>query len=113
MEPRLRSEVLATALRRQAEALGGFATVLARGDPDSGAIIVVMTERGRLVSILERVLDSNGCYRWSPGFGQALQNEEQTALFLARRRKIDPDSWLIELDVPSVERFTAEMDASI
>ena len=113
MEPRLRSEMLVSALRRHAESVGGFAAVIARGDSAAGAVLVILAEKGRKTAILERVLASGGAYRWQIASVQAVQNEEQTALFLARRRKTDPDLWLIELDVPSAERFTAEMNAAV
>jgi hypothetical protein len=113
MEPRLRSELIVTALRRRAEAEGGFGAVLARGDSISGAILVVVAEKGRKARILERVLDLDGGYKWRDIAGQAVQNDEEVSLFLARRRKFDPDLWLIELDVPSAERFTSEMNDSV
>jgi hypothetical protein len=30
---------------------------------------------------------------------------------IARRRRFDPDLWLIELDIASAERFAAEMNS--
>jgi hypothetical protein len=113
IEPRLRSELLVTALRRRAEAEGGSGAVLARGDSISGAILVILAERGRKALILERVLNMQGGYKWQDVSGQAGKNEELTTLFLARRRKFDPDLWLIELDVPSAERFTSEMNEGV
>jgi len=110
MQPRVTADLLVGALRRRAESVGGFAVVLARGDSAAGAILVVLAEKGRKARLLERVLDMGGAYRWHDLSGQALQNEEETTRFLARRRKYDPDLWLIELDVPSAERFTAEMN---
>ena len=113
MEPRVTADLLVGALRRRAEAQGGFAAVLARGDSVAGAILVILAEKGRKARLLERVLDMEGTYRWHDLSGQALQNEELTEKFLARRRKNDPDLWLIELDVPSAERFAAEMNEAV
>jgi hypothetical protein len=113
IQPRVTADLLVGALRRRAESEGGFAAVLARGDSVAGAILVILAEKGRKARLLERVLDVAGTYRWQDLSGQALQNEEETTKFLARRRKNDPDLWLIELDVPSAERFTAEMNDSV
>lgn len=101
------------ALQRLAESQGGFAAVLARGDPDSGAILVILAEKGRKVRILERLLTASGTYSWSDLGGQALANEEEFGKFLARRRRFDPDIWLIELDIASAERFAAEMNSVV
>ena len=111
MEARLASSVLATALMRRAEAEGGFATILSKGDSTSGAILVVMLEKGGNPRFLERVLQPDGVYAWQKVGGEAAVNQEDAEKFLARRRKIDPDLWLIELDIPSAERFAAEMNA--
>jgi hypothetical protein len=116
MEPRVTSDLLVSALRRRAESQGGFAAVLARGDSVAGAVMVILAEKGRKARLLERVLDLNSAhnaYKWHDVPTQALKNEEEFTLFLARRRKNDPDLWLIELDVPSAERFTAEMNDSV
>lgn len=110
MEPRLASSVLVSALLRRAEAEGGFGTVLARGDSISGAILVILLERGRNPSFLERLLQPDGSYAWQKAGKEASINQEEAEKFLARRRKIDPDLWLIELDIPSGERFAAEMN---
>jgi hypothetical protein len=110
MEPRLRSSILASALMRRAESLGGFAAVLARGDSTSGSILVILAEKGRKLRILEKAIGAGGSYSWRDTGGQALVNTEETDKFLERKRRFDPDLWLIELDVPSAERFAAEMN---
>ena len=112
MEPRIASGILATALMRRAEAEGGFATILSKGDSTAGAILVILIERGGNPRFFERVLQPNGAYAWQQVGGEAGVNQEEAEKFLARRRKIDPDLWLIELDIPSAERFAAEMNAS-
>jgi hypothetical protein len=111
MEPRLSSSVLAHALLRLAGERGGFGAVLAKGDSDSGALTVILTERGQRRLVLERVAGASGRYEWSETGTRAAGNDHSFALFLDKRRRIDPDLWLIELDVPSAERFADEMGA--
>jgi hypothetical protein len=106
-EPRLATSVLAGALMRKAQGEGGFAAVLAKGDPTSGAILLILTEKGGNPRILERLLQPDGSYSWA----QPIESPNEVPAFVARRRRFDPDLWLIELDVPSLERFTAEMTA--
>jgi hypothetical protein len=104
-EPRLATSVLAGALIRKAQGEGGFAAVLAKGDPTSGAILLILTEKGGNPRVLERLLQPDGSYSWA----KPVEKAEEVPAFVARRRRFDPDLWLIELDVPSAERFTAEM----
>lgn len=112
-EPRLQASVLASALMRRAESEGGFAAVLAKGDPNAGSILVILVERGRKVRIVERQMLGDGRYSWQNVGEQALADPQETEKFLQRRRQYDPDIWLIELDIPSAERFAAEMNESV
>ncbi len=110
MEPRLASSVLVTALIRRAESQGGFASVLAKGDATAGAVLVILAERGRKQRFLERILQPDGCYAWHQASSEAAENEEEFEKFLARRRRFDPDIWVLELDIASSERFADEMN---
>ncbi|MEA3033710.1 MAG: hypothetical protein QOH86_1726 [Sphingomonadales bacterium] len=107
MDPRVASSVLVSALIRKAEAEGGFAAVLSRGDETAGSILLILTERGADPRILERLLQPGGHYAWGLSTGEATE----VPALIARRRRFDPDLWVLELDVPSAERFAAEMTA--
>ena len=107
-EPRLAASVEASALMRRATADGGFATVLAKGDAERGALILIVTERGRHIAVLERMLDATGTYGWHIS-GPAEARDLTVDAWLGKRRRSDSDLWLIELDVPDAERFIAEM----
>jgi len=109
--PRLTSQVLASALLRRAQDEGGFGAVLAKGDPTAGAIAVILAEKGRKACFLERLLQADGSYSWQPS-RQDVENEQDLNSFLERRRKSDPDLWILELDIASAERFAAEMNAA-
>lgn len=108
IQPRVTSDVLASALRRKAEADGGFATVLAKGDPTSGAILLVLIDRDG-ERVLERILQPDGRYAWGEVGNQAAGNDAQAEKFLERRRRFDPDLWILELNVASAERFVAAL----
>ena len=110
MEPRLASSVLVSAFLRRAEAEGGFGTVLEKGDPTAGAIAILLVERGRKARFFERMLQPDGRYLWQDS-GQAVENEQEFTMFLQRRKKYDPDLWILELDIASAERFAAEINS--
>jgi hypothetical protein len=109
MEPRLSSSVLVSALIRRAESLGGFGAVLSKGDATAGAILVILAEKGRKLRVMERVLQPSGRYAWHTMVNEAADNAGEVEKFLTRRQKIDPDVWVLELDVASAERFADEM----
>jgi len=112
-EARLPTSIIVGSLMRRAESEGGFAAVLAKGDSQAGSILVILTERGRKPRILERLLQPNGSYLWQDVRGEVAENTQETERFLARRKKFDPDLWLIELDIASPERFAAEMNLAV
>lgn len=102
---RLPSHLEAGALLRRVNGAGGFGAILHRGDRERGSLVVLILERGAAHSLLERRLQPDFSYQWS---AQDAKDCDWTILRRDRTR-IDPDCWLIELDVPDAERFTAEM----
>ena len=95
---RLPSAVEASGLIRRVEAGGDFATIIKTGDPDRGALLLVISSRGRHVGCLERTLTLDGAYLW-----QSLGPEESSGS-LAKRTRFDTDLWAIELDIAEAER---------
>jgi hypothetical protein len=108
MTARLTSAVLASAMIRHVNAAGGMATIVKKGEPDVGSILLICMHKGVVQSVRERVLGMDGGYSWA-----AVGPAEAAAIdpYLARRRERDPDLWLIELDIAEAERFAAEMTA--
>jgi len=108
MTERLPAHVEAASLIRRAQAEGGFAALLRKGDPDRGTITLIVREKGELRGFLERELSADFTYSWSfkplgaPGAGDSV------AALVVRKERFDPDFWLIELDVAEPERFIAE-----
>ena len=109
MEPRIASSILVTALLRRAEAEGGFGTVLAKGDATAGSVAVVLVERGANPRLFERMLQPDGRYAWGET-PQRPEGDEALRALIERRRRVDPDLWVVELDIASAERFAAEMN---
>ncbi|MFZ2996534.1 DUF1491 family protein [Sphingobium sp.] len=100
--------MLIGALVRRTMAAGGFATVLVKGDPTSGVILVQAMEKGRETGLFERVSNFSGGYALIACGPAPQDGPESMAQYVARRRKSDPDLWIIELDIPEAERFAAE-----
>lgn len=111
MSERLPSALEVGALVRRAEAAGDFATILHKGDSERGALLLVISSRGRHVACLERMLSPDGSYRWNRTGPADSESSAALADFLARRAQFDDDSWLVELDIALPERFIAETTA--
>ena len=109
---RLSASVEAAGLIRRTEADGGFAMILHKGDPERGALLIVIRSKGDYVACLERTLTMDGAYRWAKTGPEGDESGQKLAEFLNRRTDFDPDSWLIELDIAHPERFIAETTLS-
>jgi hypothetical protein len=107
-EERLPAHLEVAGILRRAEAAGDFGMVLRRGDPDRGSVLLVISSRGRHVTILERVLSLESGYSWRPTGPSESSSSAEVSDFLARRTRFDEDSWAVELDIAEPERFIAE-----
>ena len=105
---RLTSAMLIGALRRRVAAAGGFATILVKGDDISGVILVQALEKGRETGLFERVSNFTGGYALMRCGPDPDDGAQAISDYVERRRRSDPDLWVIELDIPEAERFAAE-----
>ena len=104
----LPSAVEAAGLVRRIEGDGGFAAILKRGDPDRGALLLMIGSRGRHVACLERRPALTGGYQWHRVGPDESSGSDEIRDFLASRTRFDTDLWAIELDIADAERFIAE-----
>lgn len=103
MSDRLPAGLLVSALLRRVNDSGGLGAVLAKGDAHAGGILVILVDRDGPARVLERGVGPDG--------GSALIEStpaDGTESYWRRRRQRDPDLWIVELDSPQAERFTAE-----
>lgn len=100
-EARPAAGLLVSALIRTIEAEGGHGVVLAKGDATAGAILLLIADRGVPQVLLER---SFGIWAES---GPADAGERDA--YLAKRRRNDPDIWVVELDHPRAQDIALEL----
>ncbi len=98
-------------LLRRAEAEGGHGMVIHKGDDRRGALTLLIARRGVHVACLERTLTIVGDYAWRAVGPVAHAAPRDVSDWANKRLRMDPDEWQIELDIPSPERFIAEMTA--
>ena len=108
MSDRLPSGVLVSALLRRVNDAGGMGMMLARGDAQGGGILIIALESGHNPRALERGITPDGTVGLIAWVPQATDNPSEITDYWQRRRRHDPDLWVIELDIPFAERFAAE-----
>ncbi len=105
---RLTSRFLIDLLMRRTEAAVGFGAILASGDAQSGVILIQCRERGLAGALLERRFSMAGGYVWEDVGTAAGDGEATRTAYLDRRKKADPDLWIVELDIANAPRLVAE-----
>lgn len=108
MAERLPAHLEAGSLIRRAEAEGGFGTVLRRGDPDRGSLVLLISSRGGHWASFERALSADGNYGWQQVGPPPGAEATTLADWSQKRVRFDEDLWLIELDIADPERFIVE-----
>lgn len=107
MEARLPAHVEVSGLIRTVESAGGFAMVLQKGERDAGTILVLTTQNGRNTRLWERMPQLDGSRKFSCTREQDDENPREIDEYVGKRRRSDPDCWVIELDIENAERFVA------
>ena len=95
------------AFTRAVEAAGGSAMVLARGDRESGVVLLLAIDRDGTARLLERERDLNGRARIIHHKPDLVAERDLTPYWQERRHG-DPDLWVVEAIVARPEPLAAE-----
>lgn len=107
MTPRLPAHLEVGALIRLAESQGGSAMVLNKGERDAGTILLVIMCRGIGAQLYERMPQLDGSRSFVHTKSQDVEKPLEFSEYLDRRRRQDPDIWILEVDIDEIERFVA------
>lgn len=110
-DTRLPAHLEASGFIRAVQADGGFATVLHKGEPDAGILLIVTTQGGENSHLWERMPQLDGTRCFTRTKSQNNENKQEFEEYLVRRTRQDPDAWLIELDIAQAERFIVSKPA--
>lgn len=103
MSERLPTHLVVGALVRRVNDAGGMAMVRAKGDPQSGGILLLVDDRSGPVRVLERSIGFDG----TVSLTDSVPSDGAEA-YWRRRRARDPDLWVVDLDAAQAQRFAAE-----
>lgn len=111
MTSRLPAHLEVGAMVRLAQALGGSGMVLAKGERDAGTILLVTMTRGSGAELFERMPQLDGSRAFTRTRAQDADEPLEFSEYLEKRRKQDPDIWIVEIDVDDPEGFRAQLPA--
>jgi hypothetical protein len=105
-EARLATHMTVSSLVRQMAAQGDFATVLHKGDPIAGSLLLVTRCKGENPRLFDRFPQLSGGRIWQEIATQTTDIEQYVNDYCSRMVARDPDIWIVELDVAFPERLT-------
>jgi len=103
MEARLKSAICIKAFIRRCDLAAVPVAILARGDNDAGAILLKFNYRDIGCMVLAQARGKNGELFWMKATGAATIAEPDADAYIERRRKHDPDLWVVEIENASAE----------
>ncbi len=101
------TDVWAGALIRRAQLSGAFATVVRKGDPRAGAVLVkTFNPRTRQARLYSSAWRGEGTRVWMEPV--ASEAEADLDAYVERVRKHDPDLWVVEIEDVEGRHFLTE-----
>jgi len=69
-----------------------------RGDPDAGAVVLLIDRGSSGIVVLSQTRDDLGRLAWMRALGADAADAAKAEEFVARTVKRDPDVWVIEIE---------------
>ena len=98
-QPRVKAGLWVSMALRMGNADGRYGSVIRKGDPDAGGVLVVL-RRGNEVSVLSQMRSADGELAWMRATGADPVDDATADAYIARQVKFDPDLWVLEFDAP-------------
>jgi len=97
---RLKSELKIQAWLRRAAGLGLMATVVRKGEAESGSIMLKIVRHGLGCEVYSPITAPNGEAAWLSAFPHGPAKESEADAYLQRQAGYDPDLWVLEIEDP-------------
>jgi hypothetical protein len=98
VEARLKAGIWINALIRRCDLAAIGVAVVARGDPDAGAIVLKFDGRDGTALVLTQARQPDGELVWLRATGAAPVADADAEAYIARQRRTDPDLWVVEIE---------------
>lgn len=97
-EPRIRTAIWVQSQLRLCDLAGIPFVVRRKGDPDAGAVVLLIDRGAAGILVLSQTRDDQGRPAWMRALGSETADSAAAEAFVARTVKRDPDVWVIEVE---------------
>lgn len=97
-EYRLPTELWVTAHMRRCSVEGVPATIVRKGEPTFGTVVLKLNHLGDGCRVLTQARDTEGRLGWLAALDGALVPEADADAYIARTLDLDEDAWVIEIE---------------
>jgi hypothetical protein len=94
---RLKAQLWVRAQMRLCDRAGLPLTVLRRGDPDAGTVILKVVGPDGRAAVLSQATSADGRLAWHRPLGREPVAEGEAEDYIARQARFDPDIWALEI----------------
>lgn len=98
-EPRVKAGLWVSMALRMGQSDGRYGTVVRKGDPDAGGVLVILRSRDG-VSVLSQMRAADGSAAWMRATGTV--TDEVADAYIARQVGFDRDLWVLEFEAPDL-----------
>lgn len=105
VDDRLPAHIEVSGLLKLVQGMGGFGTVLQKGERDAGTLVILTSHCGKNARMWERMPQMDGTRRFTCTREQDADSTSEFDEYVARRKRQDPDCWFVELEGPDVEQL--------
>lgn len=105
MEARLKTGLWVKALVRRCDLAAIGVAVVARGDVDSGAVLVKLSSRDQGCAVLSQTRRPDGELVWMRATGADAVPESEADAYIARQCRRDPDLWVVEIETAAPDEL--------
>jgi len=83
--------------------------ITAKGEKDAGTILILTIYRGESAVLFEKMPQLDGSRPFIAAKQQSAEKPNEIYEYLDRRKKQDPDIWVLEVDIADGAQFIASL----
>ena len=98
MTGRIKTSLFVEGILRNWSQAGEFHYIIQKGDPDTGTLLIKLSNTRGKAKLLTEMPDIEGNLKWQNVLENDILEEQQADQYILQAKDMDPDLWIIELE---------------